>query len=295
MDNKDQEELKQAWYAFAPSSVKAQKRMKKSVAFRILASVLVLALFVSAAVYPPKANEHGVVRRAPSCQAYPITNGKDFTGVIYFSESDKIVSAKYAVWEATKERQLYEEEIPKEWIDAGEFTIPVTSFWDDYVVNFTDYTGFGTKGDYNQQLRVTLRYLSANGEMKLRTFVADPIEASPCWMQQASKKHGALLVKEGYVTEIFHTAQVRDRIRECFIEQPGRVTRSDVISVRVRIDGKDFIRNLETDKVGHGLMIVRIPIPNGHEQDGTHVVEIYVTQYIQGFNKAIEFVTIDRY
>lgn len=295
MDNRDNEELKQAWYAFAPASGNGTVRVKRSVAFRLLTSLLVFAVFITAAVYPPSPNERASNWKAPTCTAYPITNGKDFTGVITFAEPAKIVSAKYAVWEATKERMLFEEEIPKERIDEGAFTIPTVSFWDDYVVNFTDYTGFGTKGDYNQQLRVTLRYYSSNGELKLRTFVADSVEASPCWMQQASKKHGALLVKEGYITEIFHTAQVRERIRECYIEQPGRVTRGDVISVRVRIDGKTLTRNLETDKVGHGLVIVRIPVPEGYEQDGTHKVEIYVTQYISGFKKALEFLTVDTY
>ena len=295
MDNQEHEELKQAWYAFAPALRNGQVRVKRSVAFRLLTSVLVLAVFITAAIYPPAANEKAALRKAPTCEIYPITNGKDITGVINFTQVSRIESAKYAVWEATQERMLYEEEIPKERIADGSFTIPTVSFWDDYVVHFTDYTGFGTKGDYNQQVRVSLRYYSSSGELKLRTFVADPVEASPCWMQMASKKHGALLVKEGYITEIFHTAQVRERIRECYIDQPGRVTRGDIISVRVKIDGKTPAGSLETDKVGHGLVIVRIPVPAGMEQDGTHKIDIYVTQYIGGFKRSLEFLTTDIY
>ena len=295
MDNQDNEKLNQAWYAFAPASRNGQVHVKRSAAFRLLTSLLVLAVFITAAVYPPAPNERDSLRKAPTCEIYPITNGKDLTGVINFTQVARIESAKYAVWESTQERMLYEEEIPKERIEEGSFTIPTVSFWDDYVVHFTDYSGFGEKGDYNQQVRVSLRYYSTGGELKLRTFVADTVEASPCWMQMASKKHGALLVREGYITEIFHTAQVRERIRECYIDQPGRVTRGDIISVRVKIDGKAPAKSLETDKVGHGLMIVRIPVPEGMEQDGTHKIEIYVTQYISGFKRSLEFLTIDSY
>jgi len=295
LESKNEKDLKQAWYAFVPSSGSRQNRNKRSGIFKYISGVLVLAFFISAFFFPPKDNPNKIDRKAPDCDIYPITTEKDISGVIRFFETDKIVSAKYSVWEKTQGRMLYAAALSKEDIDSGNFTIPTMSFWDDYVVHFTEYTGFGKKGDYKQEVRVTLNYDPGNGEIKTKAFASDPVEASICWMQMATKNHGSRLVMDGYITEIIHSMHLTNDVRECYVEQPERVRKSDIISVRVTIDGKPVPQKPHIEKVSTGLTVVRVAVPEGMEKDGTHTIEIYLTQYITEFKEALEFLTIDTY
>ena len=295
-NSENNEDIKQAWYAFAPYVGVRQHRRSRPEVVRLLASLLVFVFFLAAYIYPSKSNDGpSFGHRVPECEVYPVLDDRNLTGVITFSETENLIDAKYSVWEKTKERMIYEAEIPMERIEQGSYTIPSMSFWDDYAAHFTEYTGFEEKGDYLEEVRVDLRYEASNGEIRVRTYSQVPASASLCWMQKASKTHGALLVEDGFITEIIHTSHLRNRIRECFVEQPERINRSGIISVRVLVDGQELSKKPKSEKMFTIVNVVRIPIPDGHLQDGSHNMEIYVTQYIDGFKKPIEFLINDTY
>lgn len=279
----------------ASSIIRLGKKRKGPKLFQFLAGILVLAFFLAAYIHPPKVNPKSANRGAPECEVYPITIERDITGVIYFPEPERITSVTYAIYEKTLERLLFEEEVPMEMIERGSYTIPQMSFWDDYVVNFTDYTGFETKGDYKQQVRVSVHYRSADDVIRVRTYTADPVEAELCWMQQASRKHGSSLLKEGYITEIIHSYHMGNRLRDCYVGQSERVRKDDVISVNIYIDGKPANSGADSEKVSVGLNVLRIPIPKGMEQDGTHTIEIYMTHYVLELRKALDFYIKDTF
>ena len=295
LENREVEKTGESWYVFAPEKGSENGRKKRTALFRALALVFVLIFFISAHFYPVRANTIGLIRKIPGCRVYPIIYERDFTGVITFPEPEYVVGAKYAVWENTLERKLFEEEIPKEIIDTGSYTIPTMSFWDDYMEHRSEYAGFEAKGNYKQVIWVTLYYETGTGEIKSRSFTADTVEAPLCWMQQATRKNGRVLMSDGYVTEIVHTMHLDSDVRECLIEQPGKVMRSDIISVRVLIDGQEPAEKPIAEKPARGLFVIRIPIPEGHKKDGSHTVEIYTTQYITGFKKSVEFMSTDTY
>ena len=61
------------------------------------------------------------------------------------------------------------------------------------------------------------------------------------------------------------------------------------------MDGQPVIEKPYSEKVNSRLLVVRIPIPEGMSEDGTHNLQIYVTQYISGFRKSMEFLVEDTF
>ena len=264
-----------------------RKRAVKMLSTLAAAAVFLCFLMAVRTVSPPKPE---VLRNEPpKCEVLPIISYNDIGGVLYFTNAEKIESATMYVREKTQQRVLYEEELPIDEIRSGSYTIPTMSFFHDYAVHFEEYTGYEGKGDYNQEILVRISYDSGNEGIKTRTFSRDPVEAYLCWLQKASRSHGAKLVQPGYITEIVHTPAKGVKVAQCLIEQPDLVRRVDTISVRVTIDGETLKNRPHSELVHNGLMIVRIPIPEGMAEDGSHTIEIYVTQYILGFKKTIEF------
>ncbi len=271
---------------------KRRRRVKKIYTMALL-SVFVFFIVAVARYSPPKAEN--LRNDPPKCEIFPILTSNHISGAVNFTNTDKILNAKLSVWETTQERLLYSEDLSEEAIRTGNYTFPDLNFYDDYIVHFEEYSGFEEKGDYKQEIRVNLRYDSGSEGIKSRTFTQQPMEAYLCWLQKANKKHGSALVKEGYITEIVHTPLEAARISDCYIEQAERVHKIDSISVRVTVDGQPVIEKPYSEKVNSRLLVVRIPIPEGMSEDGTHNLQIYVTQYISGFRKSMEFLVEDTF
>ena len=269
------------------------KRVRLKVSAFVAVAVFLCFLSALSKTYAPKAEMSR--NDPPRCEVYPITTSKNITGSLRFTNPERIISAKLYIYEATQNRLLYEEELPEEVYMSGSYTIPEMSFYSDYVKHFEEYTGFGKKGDYQQEMKVKLTYDTGNEGIKARTFSNLSTEDSLYKVQKASKKHGSLLVTPGYITEILHTPENAVRISECFVEQPDRVRRDGQVSVRVTIDGQELKTKPHAEKINYTLFVVRIPIPEGMTEDKSHTIEIYITQYIDGFRKGLEFLTIDTF
>ena len=270
-----------------------KRNKKRTVCTSIAVALFLCLLVVLNSTHAP--SEDADRNTSTKCEVYPITTAQDICGVLRFTNTGRIKGATLYVYEKTQDRLLYEEELDLEAVRSGSYTVPTMSFHDDYVMHFEEYTGFGAKGDYLQEMRVKLSYETEKGDLKSRTFTGEPVEAYLCWIQQASKNHGSSLMKEGFITEVIHTPSEATRITDCFIEQPERVRRNDHLSVRVTMDGKPLAEKAVAEKINAGLFVVRIPVPEGVSQDGSHTLEIYVTQYVNGFRKSLEFLTTDTF
>ena len=289
------EDLEIAEHVEMPQKKERTVRKNAFLKEKTVAVVLLFAAFVLIFADSSETRDHQFISRNPSCSIYPVLDGNDLSGTLYFAHSDTVVKAKYSVYETTQNRLLFEDDIPLDAVKSGRFYIPPQSFFNDYFEHFTEYSGFEGKGDYHQEIRVSIEYDVGNNSIQRKSLSAVPASVSLYWIKQAGKDHGSALVKDGYITEILHASETSDKVRECFIDQPERVLKTDTVSAHILLDGKELEEKAFTEKLNGGVVVIRIPVPEGMSADKTHSVDIYLTQYIREFKKGVEFLYTDIY
>ena len=295
--NTDCEEFNIQNHEFVPpeeNRSESRRILPKGKAFAAAALLTVLLIFsaLPGADSPPKTN---VRYKAPKCRIYPVRMEYELTGMAHLTNADHLTKAVLSVWEKTQNRQIYEEELPVEDMHNGNLYFPLWNLRSDFMEHREEYTGFEGKGDYKQQVRLSITYETGKGETKTVVYAADPAANDLCWLKQASKKHGALFVKEGYITEIIHTAQLGSDIDACYIEEPGKVTKPSRISIRVTIDGEEPDQKPYIENPRGNIYVLNIPVPEGVSADKSHRINIYITQYIFEYGRAIELLHTDEY
>lgn len=231
----------------------------------------------------------------PHIELYPITMASEFTGVISVSEPERVLGMTVSVWETTQERMLTELEIPDVKYKTGVVPLPEWSFWDDYMEHEAEYDGSMLDGgNYRQQLRAQVSYDVGNGEIKTCEFTADPVEdRSFYWLWPAEEYdslNGTSVARPDCVSVLLMTESMDGEAPAVTVlaNEPDKVTDTSVYSVRAEIEGEPvegvFITTV------NGLPVVNIPIPAGVERQAWNIYQLYITKYVDGYGKAIEFI-----
>lgn len=329
MEDKKGREIFESRHEFIPP---AEKRHKKRVKFKkgqqaalgaaLLAGILMLAPTGKNALPPPdtpaspaasaqpteatelteaptELTEPIIEAEPPAAELYPVAMASELTGVIILPEPERITGMTVSVWEKTQERKLDELEVPDVKYKTGHVPLPEWSFWDDYMEHETEYNGSmldeGT--DYIQELRVQLRYDGENGETKTVEYAADAVtEDTFYWLwpaEEYDEMFGTAISQPGSISVFLSFASMDGEadVPTVLVNEPDKVTDGSVYSVRAEIEGVP-VEGVTVSYEGT-MPLVIIPIPEGTEAHAGHIYQLYVTKYVDGFGKAVEFVNED--
>ncbi|MBQ3356070.1 MAG: hypothetical protein IJG45_03020 [Oscillospiraceae bacterium] len=248
---------------------------------------------------PTEATEPIITVEPPEAELYPVMIASEFTGVILLPEAERVLGVTVSVWEKTQERLLTEGEVPEEIYRTGSIPLPAWSFWDDYMEHADEYTGsmFDEGTDYLQELRVALRYDGGDGELQTAEYAAVAMEDNVFyWLWSASEYdelYGTAVAQPDCVSLIYMVESMDYEVERptVLLGEPELVTDNSAVSVRAEIDGTP-VEGVFLTYEGQ-MPIIHIPIPEGMERDAGHFYRLYVTKYVEGYGKVIEFVTED--
>ena len=324
MDEKKGREVYESRHEFTPPPEKRRKKRTKAkkgqaaaVGAALLAGILMLA--PASKMLPPQddvppvqtievtelteapteATEPVVEVEPPKAELYPIYFASEFTGVIVLPEPERVVGMTVSVWEKTQERMLDELVIPEEKYKTGRVPLGPWSFWDDYMEHETEYAGSmldeGT--DYIQELRVDLRYDDGNGGTKTVEYAAEAVETDLFYLLWPAEEYdelfGTSVALPDCISVIldFESLEPYSEAKTVLVEEPDKVTDGNTFSVRAEIEGEP-VTGVTVSYEGM-MPVVYIPIPEGMERGAGHIYRLYVTQYVDGYGKAVEFVSED--
>lgn len=248
---------------------------------------------------PTEATEPVVEAEPPTAELYPIYIASEITGVIILPEPERVTGLTVTVWEKTQERKLDELDVPEEKYKTGRVPLPLWSFWDDYEAHADEYAGSmldeGT--DYIQELRAELRYDDGNGETKTVEYAAEAVETDTFYWLWSAEEYdeffGTSVARPDCVSIILEVESLDPEpgAKTVLVDEPDKVTDGSTYSVRAEIDGEPVTG--VTVSYDGTMPIIHIPLPAGMERGAQHIYRLYVTQYVDGYGKAVEFISED--
>ncbi|MBQ6430697.1 MAG: hypothetical protein IJJ99_02310 [Oscillospiraceae bacterium] len=222
----------------------------------------------------------------PVIELYPITVASELYGVVTIPEPERVLGLTISVWETTQERELFEIEVPEGKYKNGSLPLLEWCFWDDYKEHADEYEGSMLDGgNYRQQLRAEVSYDAGDGTRKTFEYVADPVEDPFFWLRL--QEPGDEAYAPDSVTIIIDSFMPEEDAKTVLVNEPDKVTDSSTYSVRAEIDHKP-VEGVFVEYVS-GTPVVHIPIPEGTERKAGHIFQLYLTKYVEGFGKALEF------
>lgn len=248
---------------------------------------------------PTEVTEAFIEVEPPQAELYPIYIASEFTGVIILPEPERVLGMTVSVWEKTQGRMLDGGEVPEEIYRTGSIPLPGWSFWDDYMEHQTEYAGsmFDEGTDYIQELRAELRYDCGNGEIKSVEYAAEAVNGDPFyWLWPADEYdefYGTAAAQPNCVSLIYMAESMDFDVKRpaVLVGGPEKVTDDSAVSVRAEIDGVP-VEGVFVTYDGE-MPIINIPLPEGTERGAGHYYRLYITKYVGGYGKAIEFLTED--